>query len=365
MSAPPASVVTMEQDAGQRAVIDAPADASGVVVGAPGTGKSATLIARVVGLLDGGAAVPGEVLVLTPSRQAATVLRDRIGVRIGKATPGPLARSLGALAFQLVRGAMVRAGHEPPALLTGADQDRVVADLLAGDAEDERDGAESRWPEALGPAVRSSPSFRSELRAFFAECTELGVVAEELRSSAREGWRAAGSFLSAYQVVLGGMRTAYRDVPELLGEAAALLRTGDDAVLGPLANLRIVLIDDAQELTRGGIALVAALRARGVAVLAFGDPDISSGAFRGATPELFQELVSLLGEVFVLEIPHRQVPSLTALTRTVTQSIGAAGPVAHRRAPLSAEDNTDAVACILADSPQQQRLFVPPAPIFG
>jgi len=345
----------MTEDAGQRAVVSAPVDASGVVIGAPGTGKTQTLIDRVVQLLGEAALAPEEVLALTPNRQAATVLRDRIGVRIGQATPGPLARSLGSLAFQLVRGAMVRAGDEPPALLTGADQDRIIADLLAGDAEDEAEGGASRWPESLSPTVRASKGFRSELRAFLAECTELGVLPEELQSSDRAVWRAAGDFMEEYRSVLGRMRTSYRDAADLVSEAAAILREGDAAALGPLAPLRVVLIDDAQEITRGGITLVRALRERGIAVLAFGDPDISSGAFRGASPQLFHDLSAVLGEVFVLDVPHRQSGALTDLTRTVTQAIGAAGRVEHRRAPGRAEGAPDqTVQTFFASSPYEE-----------
>jgi superfamily I DNA/RNA helicase len=120
MSAHPASVEIMTGDAAQRAVVEAAVTASGVIIGAPGTGKTRTLIDRVVHLIDAEGLRPEEVLVLTPNRQAATALRDRIGVRIAQATPGPLARSLGSFAFQLVRGAMVQAGAEPPALLTGS-----------------------------------------------------------------------------------------------------------------------------------------------------------------------------------------------------------------------------------------------------
>ena len=120
----------------------------------------------------------------------------------------------------------------------------------------------------------------------------------------------------------------------------------------------MVLIDDAQELTRGGIAMVEALRARGTAVLAFGDPDISSGAFRGASPELFAQLAAALGEVHVLDRPHRQAPALTALTRTVTQAIGASGRIDHRRAPqpLDAQESgapTD-VSTFIAPSPHEE-----------
>ncbi|BDZ38835.1 ATP-dependent helicase [Microbacterium suwonense] len=337
----------MIEDAAQHAVVHVPAMASGVVIGAPGTGKTTALVDRVVHLLTAGMR-PEELLVLTPSRQAATALRDRVGVRVMQATPGPLVRSLASFAFQLVRGLTVRHGMEPPALLTGADQDRIIADLLAGDAED----GTRRWPEGLSPVVRASKGFRSELRAFLAECTELGVRPGELEESGREVWRAAADFLDEYRDVMAGMRVAHRDIPELLSEATAILRTADAADLGPLAALRTVLIDDAQELTRGGIRLVRALRERGIAVLAFGDPDISSGVFRGASPQLFAELAQVLGDVLVLDAPHRQSEALTALTRTVTQAIGVAGRVDHRRPPKETTD--DGVRTLVAPSPHEE-----------
>lgn len=342
----------MTPDAAQRAVIEAPATTSGVIIGAPGTGKTRTLIERVAHLLGAAALRPEEVLVLTPSRQAATALRDRIGVRVREATPGPLARSLGSFAFQIVRGAMVQAGEEPPALLTGADQDRIIADLLDGDAEDGR----VPWPDALSAAVRASRGFRSELRAFLAECTELGATAAELRDADEPVWAAAAEFLREYREVLDALRSAHRDAADLLSEAAAVLRRADPATLGPLAPLRVVLIDDAQELTRGGVGVVRALRARGIAVLAFGDPDISSGTFRGASPELFAEVAGLLGEVHVLDGAHRQHPALATLTRTVTQAIGASGRIDHRRAPVpaTAEEVDEAITTFLAPSPHEE-----------
>lgn len=358
MSGVTASVDDMPEDPRQRAVVTAPVDASGTVIGAPGTGKTTALVDRVARLLEEGTR-PDEVLALTPSRQAATALRDRIGVRIGVATPGPLARSIGSFAFQIVRGAMVRAGQEPPALLTGADQDRLVAALLEQDAEDEAEGI-VRWPSTLSATVRSSRVFRSELRAFLAECAELRVSPSELRATDRAAWHAVADFQTGYRRVLDRARSSHRDAADLVAEASAILRSADAALLGPLGALRAVLIDDAQELTAGGVDLVRALRERGVAVLAFGDPDISSGAFRGVGPELFAGLAAVLGDVHVLDEPHRQVPALTALTRTVTQTIGTAGRIEHRRAPdaaAPADDGPEAdppVTTALAPSPHAE-----------
>jgi len=122
----------MPLDSAQRAVVDLPPDASGVVVGASGSGKTTAIIARVEALLHAGIA-PDELLVLTPTRAGATALRDRLAIAVRMATPGPLARSLAAFAYQLVRAHAVAVGDEPPQLLTGPDEDRMLQDLLDGD----------------------------------------------------------------------------------------------------------------------------------------------------------------------------------------------------------------------------------------
>lgn len=347
-------------DAAQQAVLSLPVDASGVVIGAAGTGKTLTLAARVEALLRSGAVEADEILVLTPSRHSATRLRDDLGVRVAAATPGALARSLGSLAFQIVRAASVHAGRPAPQLLTGADQDRIIAELLRSEDAD-REGV-SRWPDALPPEARGSRSFRSELRTMMDLCVELGVAAPELaalgQSLDRAAWPAVASFMVEYRDVLARVRTDHRGAADLVAEAAALLRdapagaTGAD-VLGPVARLRCVLVDDAQELTAGHQDFILALRARGIAVLAFGDPDIGSGAFRGITPELFARTAAQLGAVHVLDEDHRSTPAIARLARFATQGIGAGGRVDHRRDPGPDIDD-DRVSALVADSPHEE-----------
>lgn len=336
MPHPAVGVARGRADAAQQAVITLPVEASGVVAGAPGSGKTACLLARVRHLVDAGLS-PDEILVLTPTRQTATRLRDRLALTVGAATTGALARSVAAFAYQLVRAAAVRAGQEPPQLLTGPDEDQLIADLLAGDAEDEADGL-SRWPEWLPAAVRATNGFRAEVRAFLAESTTLGLSPDRLAQLADEhdlpAWRALASFTREYDDVRAAMRGAHRDAAGLVREAVGLARTlppGDPAwqVAG---RLRVLLVDDAQELTLGGIELLEACRARGIAVLAFGDPDISAGAFRGATPENFARLAAQV-PVHVLPTVHRGTPAQQELAAQLTSRIGAAGIVAHRRPP--------------------------------
>ncbi|MFE5410535.1 ATP-dependent helicase [Microbacterium sp. NPDC056569] len=341
-------------DSCQQTVLTLPPDASGVIVGAPGTGKTDTLIAR-VGALVGAGLDPDSILVLTPSRQTATALRDRLGLAVGVATTGPLARSVASYAFQIVRAHAVAADADPPQLLTGGDEDQIIRDLLEGDDEDEAAGV-GRWPEWLGPAIRGTAGFRTEVRTFLAECTTLGIPPRGLRELGERhelpAWVALSSFFGEYLHVRDDMRGAHRDAAGLVREAVGLLR---DAPAGSPAvdRVRVVLVDDAQELTLGGVELLEAVRARGAAVLAFGDPDVGSGSFRGATPENFARLAASLGAVHVLSDGHRGTAWQRELVGRVTQRIGAVGVVAHRRAATGAEAD-ESVRVLTLRSPAEE-----------
>lgn len=353
------SVVFMDPD--QARVVALPADASGLVVGAAGTGKTSVLLERTARLLRAGQVRPDDVLILTPTRQSATALRDRVTADLDIATPGPLARSVASFAFQLVRARAVAAGLTLPQLLTAPEQDAVIGDLLEGDEADAHEGR-SRWPDSLGTAVRRSRAFRSELRALFALATDRGLSPEELEGlGARRGnpiWSAAGSFWSEYRYVLTRLRPAHRDPAEVLREATECLRGAP-----PDALPRVLLVDDAQELSWGAVSLLEAARERDVAVLAFSDPDVGAGAFRGAGPETFARLASLLSDRFVLRHPHRARPALVRVAREVAASIGTAGAVEHRMAPdegLSPSDSrglpggVGEIASLWASSPHEE-----------
>ncbi|MFV0373826.1 PD-(D/E)XK nuclease family protein [Microbacterium sp.] len=322
-------------DLAQRRVLELPRDASGVVVGAAGSGKTETIVQRVRRLVADGLP-PDGILVLTPTRHTATALRDRLAMTVNVATRGALARSLSAFAFAVVRAAVVHEGANPPQLLTGPDEDQILHDLLDGDAADEAD-APSRWPAWIGPDIRATGAFRAELRAFLAECLTLGIDAERLAdlgvAEDREAWSAVASFALDYQRVRASMRADHRDAAGLVREAVARMREAPAG--GILERLRVLIVDDAQELTAGGVELLEACRARGIAVLAFGDPDVGSGGFRGAGPENFARLAAGTA-LHVLDGAHRGTGFQRDVLAAVTARIGATGVVDHRRAPQGA-----------------------------
>lgn len=351
-------------DLSQRAVLELPVHASAAVIGAPGSGKTLTLVELVADRVLNHGFASEEVLVLASNRVAATRLRDRLAVRLGVPSNGPLARTANSVAFQVVRAASDR----PVTLLTGGEQDSIMAELLAGDVED---GTGPDWPDPLVPEVRQMRGFRTELRELSMRCAEYGVSMRRLadlgRSHSRPEWVAAASFLDAYADNKEQARPGQYDSAELSAEAAVHVASAPRgelaaATLGPLAGLRLIAIDDAQDATASTIALLRAFAARGVAIVAVGDPDVATTAFRGARSEVLGRWGAALGvetaPTLVLSTVYRGRPELRELVGAVTAHIGTALAGVQRRAALAdrvaetvVSDNVDFAATVRIEAP--------------
>ncbi|MCX7521945.1 ATP-dependent DNA helicase [Microbacterium sp. STN6] len=333
---------------------------SAVVIGAPGTGKTSTLIELVADRILRRGYDPSSVLALTTTRSTATALRDALATRVGRPTSGPLARTVNSIAFEIVRHAAALTGAPAPRLLTGGEQDSDVAQLLEGQIDD---GTGPQWPPLLEPQVRRLRGFRTELRELMMRATEYGVSPERLRQlgaqHGRPEWEAAASFISEYLEVVSSSRPGQLDSAELVQFAIAALERGD--VSETVASLRLVVVDDLQEATASTVGLLRALAARGVAIVAFGDPDVAANAFRGGEPDVLGRLGNALGlprlATLTLSSAHRQRPELRQLTRVVTERIGTAGAVGHRAALApagSTDDELPPIVRIEAATPSRQ-----------
>ncbi|MRG60756.1 AAA family ATPase [Agromyces sp. CFH 90414] len=336
-----ASVDAVEAvDPGRERVLALADGASAAVFGAPGSGKTTLAVDVVADRIERRGYDVEDVLVISASRATATALRDRIAVRLGVTSRGPMARTANSIAFQLVRA---DAG-EPVTLLTGAEHDQLIAELLDAEA---RDGGGPAWPDPLTDEVRRLRGFRAELRELVMRAVEHGADGTTLRrlgeAAGRPEWVAAGEFLDEYADVKELVRGAQYDSAELGAYAAAVLArsmSGDadaERALGTLSRLRLVVVDDAQEATQAGAALLAGFAARGVAVIALGDPDVAGNGFRGGRPELLGSLAGVLGGVPVERIEltgrRRGRPALHRLVAEVTGRIGAALGGTHRAVP--------------------------------
>ncbi|MEI5583309.1 MULTISPECIES: PD-(D/E)XK nuclease family protein [unclassified Agromyces] len=329
-----------------RSLVDLVGPGHAAVFGAPGSGKTRFAVELVAEHVAAGID-PTEVLVLAATRRTAATLRDALAVRLGVPTRGALARTASAVAYDLVRA---RSGRQVT-LLTGAEHDQVIGELLEAQA---LDGGGPAWPDALSDEVRALRGFRSELRDLLMRAVEQGLDAAGLdrlgEYAGRPEWRAAARFLAEYAEVKEQLRPTQFDSAELGAFAAAVVRRSlvepaDAAALGDLAALRLIVVDDAQEATEATAALLGAFAARGVRVVALGDPDVASNGFRGGRADLLGSLGSVLGardvRRVVLPEVHRGRPEHRALLASLTAHIGTALGGSHRGAALAVATGDD------------------------
>ncbi|MCT9081521.1 ATP-dependent helicase, partial [Streptomyces fulvoviolaceus] len=322
---PPARVDPPRLDAAQRAVVEHGTGPLLVLAG-PGTGKTTTLVESVAARIarDGD---PARVLVLTFSRKAAVELRDRMALRIGAAR-APQATTFHSFCYALVRAHQDSDLFvEPLRLLSGPEQDVAVRELLAGQPDLERLGlAHVRWPDELR-ACLTTRGFADEVRAVLARSRELGLAPGALDAFARRigrpDWRAAAAFLAEYLDVLD--MQGVLDYAELVHRAVLLARRPEVA-RRLAAQYDAVFVDEYQDTDPAQVRLLHALAGRGRTLVAFGDPDQSIYAFRGADvngildfPYAFPRADGRPAPVDVLRTSRRSGAALLAATRLVTQ----------------------------------------------
>lgn len=284
-------------NAGQQRVLDlAPGHGPVLVLGGPGTGRSALAVEYAARRIEAGLD-PQQLLVLAPTRQASARLRDDLSVRLenggrGTRTSTPV-RTWAAYAFDLIRRART-AGFLPavqrtPRLLSGAEQDTVIAELLESYATGERGGPD--WPADLAEAVPTR-GFRHEVRELIDRTSEYGIEPGRLEDlgerHGRAEWVAAAVLLQDYRDRLDlGMAEAF-DPAGLITTACLLLEENPELLDGERKNLPVLVIDDLQEATPAVHRLIRIL-GTGQDVVALACPDTVVQGFRGARPDLVRD----------------------------------------------------------------------------
>ncbi|OMC40257.1 ATP-dependent DNA helicase [Mycobacterium sp. GA-1841] len=340
------------------------------VLGGAGTGKSSLLISTAVEHIAAGTD-PESVLLLTGSARLRGEARAAITAKLlGAGTQGvvrePLVRTVHSYAFALLRLAAQRNGDPPPRLITTAEQDGIIRELLAGDLED---GANSPvgWPEQLWPAL-STAGFATELRDLMARCTERGVDPRALqrlgRSAGRPEWLAAGRFAQAYEQIMllraaVGMAAPQATVPalgaaELVGAALEALGTDADLLAAERARISLLLVDDAQHLDPQAALLVRVLAARAGLTVIAGDPDQVVFGYRGADPVLLRD--DDYAPAITLTRSHRCAPAVATAISSIARRLPGVG--ATRVLDGNAEHGPGEVTMRLAATAHAENTYI-------
>ncbi|WBC18074.1 PD-(D/E)XK nuclease family protein [Micromonospora sp. WMMA1998] len=330
-----------------QAEVVAHTDGPMLVVGGPGTGKTATLVEAVAARVAEGVD-PERVLVLTFGRRAATELRHRIEARIAgdghQVLREPLVRTFPAYAFGLLRRAAAERGEPSPRLLTGPEQDLIIRELLDVVGEEPDDDDPVGWPEDLRPALRTR-AFAQQLRDLLMRAAERGVGPVELarlgEKLGRADWPAAARFLREYVAVLALRDVSNRgsvayDPAELVRAATGMLLDDPELLAAERRRLAHVYVDELADTDPAQLDLLAVVAGGGAPLVAFADPDSSTYAFRGADPagvitfpHRFRTASGAPAAQVTLTTSHRAGPELLAATARLARRLR--GPAAHRR----------------------------------
>ncbi|MFI2709750.1 ATP-dependent helicase [Micromonospora sp. NPDC018662] len=329
-----------------QAEVIAHTDGPMLVVGGPGTGKTATLVEAVAARVAEGVD-PERVLVLTFGRRGATELRRRIEARIAgdgrRVVREPLVRTFPAYAFGLLRRAAAERGEPSPRLLTGPEQDLIIRELLDVVGEEPEDDPVG-WPADLLPALRTR-AFAQQLRDLLMRAAERGVGPVELarlgEKLGRADWPAAARFLREYVAVLALRDVSNRgsvayDPAELVRAATGMLLDDPELLAAERRRLTHVYVDELADTDPAQVDLLAAVAGGGRSLVAFADPDSSTYAFRGADPAAvitfghrFRTASGAPAAQVTLTTSYRAGPELLAATARLARRLR--GPAAHRR----------------------------------
>ena len=312
------------------------------LLGGPGTGKTSLLVDAAAAHVAQGAD-PESVLLLCPTARAAVRTRRALAKTLTQAggpsvIREPLVRTLHSYAFAVLRLAAQRTGAPPPRLVTGAEQDGIIRELLAGDLEDGPDAAVA-WPESLRPAL-STAGFATALRDLLARCAERGIDGPQLqrigRLSARPEWVAAGQFAQQYEQVMLLRAAAGRAAPqatipalgaaELVGAALEAFATDAELLDAERHRIRVVLVDDAQHLDPQAARLVRVIAAGAAVTVVAGDPNQTVFGFRGAEPALLEG-----DHVVTLTQSHRCAPAIARAVSAVARRLPGTAPARRHR----------------------------------
>lgn len=284
-----------------------------LLTGIPGTGKTHHLTERALRYLTDGLD-PARLLILAPTRTAATRMRDAIAAASDRSLSVAPTRAWAAYAFDLLKRAQTRGlltGVEGNLkLLSGPEQDVIIGELLANHAAGIAPGP--AWPDTLREALPTR-GFRHEIRDFFDRMAEYDLTAEDVQALARDYnrpiWAALAQLHTEYRAVRALRAKNAYDPAVLINDACRLLLRAPEFLAEERRRYDLILIDDVQELSPSTYRLLRLIAAEeppaDAAALAAEHPEVFAAApevimtysdeavvqgFRGARPDLVRTL---------------------------------------------------------------------------
>ena len=264
-----------------------------ILTGATGTGKTTVIIEAALSRIAAGQSADS-ILLLTYGRERASEIRDAIVTRSQQTAFEPLARTFHSLAYSILKMRTADAYREI-VLLSGAEQETYILDLLRGDIAD---GYKQWHPDlhrteqSLGEPLETQ-GFVRELRDLIMRANERGITPDHLAERGKQlrekYWPGAADFWKRYlgsmvlQEISAGDAKVRIDPSEIINTAINYLQSNPELLAELRKRFTTIIVDEFQESDPAQRTLLSLLAGTDLMIVA--DSASAVGRFRGADPE--------------------------------------------------------------------------------
>jgi superfamily I DNA/RNA helicase len=264
-----------------------------ILTGATGTGKTTVLIEAALSRIAAGQS-PDSILLLTYGRERASEIRDAIVTRSQQTAFEPLARTFHSLAYSILKMRTTESFREM-VLLSGAEQESYISDLLNGDIAD----GYRKWHQDLRRTEQSlgepleTQGFIRELRDLIMRANERGLTPDDLalrgKQLGEKYWPGAADFWKRYlgsmvlQEISAGDAKVRIDPSEIINTAINYLKSNPELLAELRKRFTTIIVDEFQESDPAQRTLLSLLAGSDLVIVA--DSASAVGRFRGADPE--------------------------------------------------------------------------------
>ena len=279
----------------------------------PGTGKTRTLVGRIVFLLRQGVP-PSAILALTFSNRAAEEMRARVAATDPEAAPHIWIGTFHAFGLELLRKYGTRIGIPPRVSVLDTSDSIALLERMLPELDLEH------YQNLYDPAfyLRDIMAAISRAKDELVGPEDYAELAERMRNEATtpEGIEKAERAAEVARVYAAYQKAPERenllDFGDLIVKAVMLLRTHDDVRTTLRSTYRHVLVDEYQDVNRASGLLLREVAGAGAGLWVVGDTRQAIYRFRGAAPSNMQRFGDDFpgAKVKTLQYNYRSQPAI-------------------------------------------------------
>ncbi|WOL07152.1 ATP-dependent DNA helicase SRS2-like protein [Canna indica] len=252
-----------------------------MIVAGPGSGKTSTMVGRVLTLLKEGIG-PSNILAMTFTTAAASEMRDRLGAVAGKAVAKEIEIStFHSFCLQLCRRHAEKLGRTPDFLIYGPGQQRRAVIEALRLMENDQKGVPEPIVQKLEdlPGTDIATSLKEKSKKWLKFVTQAKASGRTVEECDKIGERTAATVLGHYDKILSSCNAL--DYHDLISSSVKLLTDFSEVYNECLNTWKAIAIDEFQDTSLMQYRLLRILASHNHVTIV-GDEDQSIFSFNGA-----------------------------------------------------------------------------------